>query len=377
MIAPTQIKKPENWQDFEMLCKKLWGEIWDCSNTIKRNGRSGQKQCGVDVYGVPKGEDQYFGIQCKGKDDYSNSVLTTAEIDSEIIKAKEFKPALKQFIFTTTANKDVSIEEYVRLKDIENRQNGLFEVYLFCWEDIVDLLEERQNTYNWYVNNCQYKDSTDISVTFDGQQVVVIHPEYIHKTITYKLREKDPWTDFFQQSHSIVPTFSPLRFNEPRKFDYRWCKVNLNIENTGSTVIKDYKLYFGVDADCIDGFSAGIQYENNILISDIVRSDINRKIDENREVYPTKYSNLLQFIPNNSILVQTDNKSFSFKVLPKDKVEEIVLFWDFKSQNYNKQGKLVIKVEPKYDYICETKLVDNVEDLKEPQVTINAKIVEK
>lgn len=53
MIAPTQIRPPENWQDFELLCKKLWGEIWNCPDIIKRNGRSGQKQCGVDIYGTP------------------------------------------------------------------------------------------------------------------------------------------------------------------------------------------------------------------------------------------------------------------------------------------------------------------------------------
>ena len=73
MIAPTQIRKPENWQDFEKLCKKLWGEIWNCPDTIKRNGRLGQSQRGVDVYGIPKGESHYYGIQCKGKNDYTNS----------------------------------------------------------------------------------------------------------------------------------------------------------------------------------------------------------------------------------------------------------------------------------------------------------------
>jgi len=64
------IRKPENWQDFENLCKKLWGEIWDCAE-IKKNGRSGQNQQGVDVYGIPKFDTEYYGIQCKGKDDYT------------------------------------------------------------------------------------------------------------------------------------------------------------------------------------------------------------------------------------------------------------------------------------------------------------------
>jgi len=93
-----QILKPENWQDFEELCKVLWGEIWDCSE-IKKNGRAGQTQNGVDIYGIPRSELKYFGIQCKGKDEYTKSKLTENEICSEINMAKEFKPNLENYIF--------------------------------------------------------------------------------------------------------------------------------------------------------------------------------------------------------------------------------------------------------------------------------------
>lgn len=86
-----QILKPENWQDFEELSKILWGEIWECPE-INKNGRAGQNQQGVDIYGIPKGETKYFGIQCKGKDEYTKSVLTEKEINAEIEKAKNFKP---------------------------------------------------------------------------------------------------------------------------------------------------------------------------------------------------------------------------------------------------------------------------------------------
>lgn len=54
MEGKLQLRKPENWQDFERLCKVLWGEIWECPDTIKRNGRQGQAQKGVDVYGIKK-----------------------------------------------------------------------------------------------------------------------------------------------------------------------------------------------------------------------------------------------------------------------------------------------------------------------------------
>ena len=79
-----QLRKPENWQDFEGLCKKLWGEIWKVPNKIKKNGRLGQPQSGVDVYAIPKDEQKYWGIQCKGKDEYTKAKLTKKEIDEEI-----------------------------------------------------------------------------------------------------------------------------------------------------------------------------------------------------------------------------------------------------------------------------------------------------
>lgn len=91
MEAKKQLRKPENWEDFESLCKKLWGEIWDCKE-IKKNGGKGQVQNGVDVYGIPKGEKSYFGIQCKGKDEYSHKHLSENEIDREIGLAKSFTP---------------------------------------------------------------------------------------------------------------------------------------------------------------------------------------------------------------------------------------------------------------------------------------------
>jgi len=164
------LRKPENWQDFESLCKKLFGEMWGCPTTIKKNGRLGQSQSGVDVYGRPKSEVEYWGVQCKGKDDYVNSQLTAKEIDAEILKALDFKPALKVFCFATTANKEVRIEQYIRLKDIESRKAGSFEILLYCWEDLVDLIEENRETFNWYVNFQQYRETFDFDVYVDDEK---------------------------------------------------------------------------------------------------------------------------------------------------------------------------------------------------------------
>lgn len=379
MIASTQIKKPEHWQDFEKLCKKLWGEIWDCPNTIKRNGRSGQKQNGVDVYGIPKGETQYYGIQCKGKDEYTNSTLTYKEIDEEIQKAESFKPKLKCFIFASTANKDTDIEEYVRNKDIEYRTKGLFEVHLACWEDIVDLLEERRNTYNWYINNCQYKDNTDVAITFNGREEIEIYPEYIRTTIYYKLDRLNTSNLNNKYPFHIVGMLNDinLSYNLTPNTDNKiqWCEIPIKIENTGTTVIEDYKLYFSTKKESVECISTGIAYLSDVFLDSSFRMEMNRQIDEDRELYESADSeNELVYIPNDTILVQTDRRLFSFNIGLKYGVDMIPIYWNFKSRNYNKKGLLKILVIPRYEEKTETR---SCSDLRESEVFIEAKILEE
>lgn len=134
MKISQTLRKPANWQDFESLCL-LWREEWR-SDDIKKNGRNGQSQKGVDICGHREGENEYSGIQCICKS--GNKALTTDEIDEEIDEeidnAIEFKPALKRLIFATTADKDAPIEEYVRIKDDENRKKGLFSIDIKSWQ---------------------------------------------------------------------------------------------------------------------------------------------------------------------------------------------------------------------------------------------------
>lgn len=58
------LDKPTNWQDFEDLCFILWKFIWNDPHAQK-NGRQGQAQSGVDIYGKPIGQLDIEGVQCK------------------------------------------------------------------------------------------------------------------------------------------------------------------------------------------------------------------------------------------------------------------------------------------------------------------------
>ena len=391
MIGKKQLPKPENWQDFETLCKKLWGEIWACSNTIKKNGRIGQVQFGVDVYGVPKDETAYNGIQCKGKDEYTNSSLSEMEVDREIKKALNFQPKLKQFILATTANKDVKIEQYIRLKDIESRLNGEFEIHLFSWEDIVDLIDENRDTYNWYVNSRQFREYHDVDVLIEGMKEIEVHPQYIRTTKKHLLKEvKENLTDLQKllQANlanfgiSQIPKIKTLQdgLNQRSNIDCRWCKFTINIQNIGNTVIDDYKLALRFEQDKITEIDDLYRSFNpGPLFDAVMVNQVNHERKHEREVFESsQYFNVIEFRPlNNQSLVQKDNKSFEIRVKPKDGASEIKIYWHLMARNHDKRGELKLKVVPQFEDKTVDEYVEYESGLKENEVIIEPKIQQR
>lgn len=380
MIAATQIKKPTNWQDFEKLCKLLWGEIWNCEDSIKRHGRQGQNQQGVDVYAYVEKYGGYCGIQCKGKDDYTKSELTENEIDNEIKKALTFEPELKLLIFATTSVKNARIEGYIRKKDVENRNNGLFKVDIASWEDIVEQLERNKTTFNWYVNNCQFKDATDVSVTFDGEEVLTIYPEFIRTTVHYEYKELTPFEKQWQAQMKdiVVPNIglSILPWNQRSKTDKRWCKLHIHIENTGNTVIKNPKVKILFRPDDVEDISDRFSYLNAWGIDEAAKAQINASRDAKRELFQT-YSNEIEYRPKENVFLQTDERNFTISIIPKDGVMELPLIWEFLCEDYQKKGSLTINVQPVIEDIIKTKVVNDLVELKPDEVTIAPKIIEE
>ena len=376
MIAPSQIKKPSNWQDFEKLCKLLWGEVWCCEDTIKRHGRQGQNQHGVDVYAYVDKYNGYCGIQCKGKDDYSNAQLTEAEIDAEIAKALTFEPELRVLLFATTANKDAKIEGYIRKKDVENRRKGLFQIDIASWEDIVDLLERYRQTYNWYVNDCQFKDATDVSVTFDGEEVTTIHPEFIKRITRYEYKELSPLELALKSQLGITYAHvSPPTLRPPQKIDKRWCSLDLRIENVGSTVIRNSKLILYFKSDDIIEISDRFSYCNDVLINEVARAQINASRKAEREVYKT-YRNVIEYRPKESVFVQKDDREFSISVKPVDGITQFQVFWRFLCEDYQKEGILIINVEPKLEEKTNLVVVNDKSKVKPDEIELLPKIIE-
>ena len=364
------IQKPANWQDFETLCKKLWGEVWGIPLKIKKNGRSGQPQAGVDVYGIPKGESNYWGIQCKGKDDYSGAKLTKGEIDDEIEKARGFKPELDVFIFATTMNKDSDIEEYVRLKDVESRNKGEFEILLFCWEDIADLIDDNQDTYNFYVANKQHKTKFEFQVSLNEfVQEHVIRPKCVKTIRKYMLKKTKE--ELESSLSGVFPDMSWMKNMNfgatsvtTQKINSAICSFEVIMENIGGTVIEDWRVELtvkGAYSKIMDQLGTGPMGMLDL-------AELKNKltyIDGERITYSPRL---------NEPLIQKDNRFFKAYIIPECKEYSIPIEWRLLARDFSSEGIITLRVEPIYEEEFIYEYVDTKEELKEDElVSINEK----
>ncbi len=358
------IQKPENWQDFENLCKKLWGEIFEIPSEIKKNGRSGQNQQGVDIVGIPKGENFYVGIQCKGKDEYAQKKLSEKEVDKEIKLAKEFKPKLGKFIIATTANKDASIEEYVRLKDQEND----FKILLFCWEDIADLIEENRNTHDYYVKNLMHKSNFGFSILYNQlESDIILKPLLARKTTTYfyiektteqVLREVQASLDAIKAPSPKLSDFSHLPFNQPRYVNESWVSFDIVLLNSGASVLEDWKFQLT--------FTKGVRRLSDESSGGLMMPSISLvNIDKDNPRYIDADSKTVYYKPiKESILVQNDNKWFPVSILIEVEATEIEFEWELLARDYSATGTELVSVSPEYKDIQEREEVFSEEDVR-------------
>jgi hypothetical protein len=362
------IQKPENWQDFETLCKQLWGEVWGIPMKIKKNGRNGQPQAGVDIYGVPKGEFNYWGIQCKGKDDYANAKLTEKEIDTEIAKALNFKPDLSVFIFATTMNKDSSIEEYVRIKDFESRKDGKFEILLFCWEDIADLIDNNFDTYNFWVGNRQHKIKFDFAVNLNEfKSEHIIRPKCIRTIKKYRLKEPEfdkfdlPTSALFASIARMnkMPMLNPALISVTQKrINKAICSFEVIMENIGACVIEDWRVRLrvvGEHKEILDQLGTGPMGMIDLTVLQHKRT----YVDGCRITYTPK---------NNEPLIQKDNRFFKAYIIPECKEYTIPIEWELLARDYNCTGTIYLKVEPIYEDKIIYEDVENEEEIKEDEI---------
>ena len=163
---------PANWSDFQDLCFQLWKEMWG-DPYAHHNGRNGQAQNGVDIWGINMFDRHYSGIQCKGKNGNYQSKLTTDEIDNECKKAVNFKPSLKSFIMATTSPRDVVVKQHCR--NITEQNIYSFSVDTWAWDDIEDEVQCRPTIMERF-----YPDIKEASLLHEIQIPVFATVDKLH-----------------------------------------------------------------------------------------------------------------------------------------------------------------------------------------------------
>jgi len=367
MKASQQLRKPDNWSDFESLCKKLWGEIWNCPE-IKKNGRQGQNQHGVDIYGIPDFDSEYYGIQCKGKDEYTHKQLTKEEIDKELKKALDFKPKLKKLYFATTANKDAVIEEYIREKNIEFKEKNLFEVHLYSWEDIVDLIDENKATHDWYLKSQNFKTNQSCRLTFhDNTEEITIKVPFQKNITEYKQKIisvnsglnsfsllQQSLNQILSENHAdeySVDKIYKKRMNEMLSaahssflsINHSWGKLYFRLHNTGNSPIEEYKIFleFNGEFKSIDTIPMLVgSYTYDTFIDGENKTGI--------------------IIPKSTILVGEDSVGFDdIKIKPIHEPRTINIHWKLISKDFKEEGDLKLNIDIEIKINNKTILVED------------------
>jgi hypothetical protein len=82
----------------------------------------------------------WAGVQCKGKDNYTNQTISEEELRVEVTKARSFTPALSEYTIATTAPRDFAIQKLARELTEQHKACGLFSVHVWSWEDIAESL---------------------------------------------------------------------------------------------------------------------------------------------------------------------------------------------------------------------------------------------
>lgn len=126
----TGVQPPRTAEDFEDFCHTVYSEVFDDPTAIK-NGRSGQKQNGVDIFAVRKGK--RYAVQCKRK---TYGSLTTKIIDEEVGLADAGKVKIEELIIATTAPNDVAIVEYAANLSDARQEEGKFRVSVAFWDTL-------------------------------------------------------------------------------------------------------------------------------------------------------------------------------------------------------------------------------------------------
>lgn len=130
MPSPSTAKWPrpkseDEWEDMVLDAMRL---VWKDPNA-QRNGRRGQRQHGIDVFGIADG--RQVGAQAKNMDK-----LSETEAKHEIEEAENFQPKIQGFYFAVAGPRDAAFQQFARLLSADRIARDAFPLHVLFFDDI-------------------------------------------------------------------------------------------------------------------------------------------------------------------------------------------------------------------------------------------------
>lgn len=235
-ISNSHIPPPKSWEEFEDITLSAAKLRWK-STEFFGNGRKGQRQDGVDVFGTTP-DKQLVGVQCK------NSIGGLAEslVIQEIDNAESFQPALNALYIATTAPRDAPLQASVRKISADRRASGKFSVDLLFWDDIAgDLASDEQVFFRHYP---QFSPVKDLSMEHDQRlydAFIELLPsggviEFLDQNnmagFSFLDSKLDPLRQFYSEWHRPEREFIHTVLESLRSELWRKADVYLNVIDT-------------------------------------------------------------------------------------------------------------------------------------------------
>lgn len=248
-LHQAQIPPPVSWRELETIVWDLCRAVWADPDTQK-NGRQGQPQAGVDVYGRPNGGDAYAGVQVKLKTQPPTRV-TVSELKREASKARRFVPALVQFTLVTSAPNDVRLQEAARLLTAQHQQEGLFAVAVWGWDEVQSRLAQYPDVLRRHYPQFFPSDPTE-----DGDR-----PRFAIRGTSLSRRETEFEPQFAAQQFSGDKVSALMwRYRGPHLDPMEWRTVSgLDLERTPLTKCFDLTVRPHED-DRVGGDEMGLEF---------------------------------------------------------------------------------------------------------------------
>jgi tetratricopeptide (TPR) repeat protein len=140
---PVRLAIPTNDDDFENLCRDLLRVHWSAPH-LEIFGKRGERQFGIDILDLG-GQEPLLAAQAKLKEPHKS--LPPQDIQDEVDLAKQFDPPLGKYGILTSGKVSTQAQRKVRDINALHRAHGLFEVELFTWEKISELVRKYTEVY--------------------------------------------------------------------------------------------------------------------------------------------------------------------------------------------------------------------------------------